>query len=574
MRALGIAVLSVVAGAAGAAGAGDVPTLVWRPHGQAERLWKDMPEDPQAKSVRLVGGTTPACAGPALRRAKAALGAAPSGPLALRTLGVETALEPGLTGGYRVRGGQDVAALQDAWLEADDAEAFVLALRPRAGTRITPERLAAAERDARVLYDRLGAAGSTPHAAPASDADCGSTWSVLDLRALPGGKGKLQLTFAVEGNCGCRAPAEAPAAQRARAWRVVGTTRLAPDQRSNDGKRHEVRFKADDPDYAVFAVCGCAEEEQQAEEPPPAVALPAAAAGVAAACGQRCAALQPRVQERLREAARAGQDAELLEGRSQRLSRELAALKKTAPRKPKGKPTPKARKALETAAAALGKKEAEAREAQGAAALARQQADYLQGAATEAVSSFEGCYGTCPPAGGAAVASGGSGQILGLPKYAVIGGGAAVVLGLVVLAGGDSSGEAGEPSSVAVSPSGSAPVDKSGTYAVSITVESDPGNHEAVIGLRRVTQLRIVAAAPRIEFIAAEPWVTLPGTFDGERFDAATDGTVAGRGQVGVGFTGTLCTAGLNGRLGLGLGGELPGGQAVFYRVIGSRIGP
>jgi hypothetical protein len=83
-----------------------------------------------------------------------------------------------------------------------------------------------------------------------------------------------------------------------------------------------------------------------------------------------------------------------------------------------------------------------------------------------------------------------------------------------------------------------------------------------------------VAAAPRIEFIAAEPWVTLPGTFDGERFDAATDGTVAGRGQVGVGFTGTLCTAGLNGRLGLGLGGELPGGQAVFYRVIGSRIGP
>jgi hypothetical protein len=240
-------------------------------------------------------------------------------------------------------------------------------------------------------------------------------------------------------------------------------------------------------------------------------------------------------------------------------------------------------------------REQEAKRAGEAADRARRQADYLEQSAREAMDGYEACFRRCPPPRKTQVAQARSDG--GVPKPLIIGGGAVLVGGGLILLGGgdDGSPEGGRPPtgtsprpspspaaspspSPSPSPSQAPPVDRSGNYGVNINAEADPGGHNSFIGLGRVTQVNVTATATlagaAFQATGPSPWVAVVGTYDGQRFNATGRGTVAGRPNVGVSFTGTLGASGLNGQYIMGTGRELPGGQPITYRVIGTRSGP
>ncbi len=600
-------------------GASDRLTIFSRLQPQAERLWREMPDDPRAKSVRLVGGTVPECARAALIAAKAVLSERQAGPLALRTLALETEVPPAFREAYRVGMGSEAEPVYEAYLQSDDADEFLGALRGRASARLRPERLAAAEQETRVLFDSLRGAQSGPYVVRSGEEACGTVWGALDFRALPVAANRRQLSFATDGNCRCRAPANAPAPLKLSAWRVLGTVALEPDGRSTEQTALNLKWRAKDPEYVVFAACGCADEDEKDAEAPPAVPLPAVAAAVDPACGSRCQSLQGQVRQRLHDAASAGEKAQRLDQRARRAQEELEAYKQKleeaakakAPRKkpakpkvetpglgvpsvflaaaetpPKPRPAPRPRtKAPPAPDPQLLAREQEAQRSSEAADLARRQADYLQQSADAALQSYEACFRACPPPPRRTEVAQASAK--GFPKPLVIGGGAVLVAGtfLVLGGGGDEQPAEGNRPPPAPSPSPSpmpspsptAPGggEQSGIYGVGITVEADPGGHNGFIQLGRVTQVNVTAVAgAAFSATGASPWVAVNGGYDGNRFNATGQGTVAGRPNVGVSFSGTLNASGLNGQYVMGAGRELPGGQPITYRVIGQRSGP
>lgn len=63
----------------------------------------------------------------------------------------------------------------------------------------------------------------------------------------------------------------------------------------------------------------------------------------------------------------------------------------------------------------------------------------------------------------------------------------------------------------------------------------------------------------------ASPWVTLSGTINADgTFVLTGSGTVAGRSNVGVRWTGTAQGNNLSGRIVVGTGGELPNGPIEY----------
>jgi hypothetical protein len=218
---------------------------------QANRLWQDIPDDPAAaEKVKRLGATPPACAIEALRRAKATLKRAELGRLAVRALEMKLSLEPSTLRDQRISSIAHLAEVFDQYLESSDEQDFVR----RTGA---PEPVQAA-----ALYRYFQRARSDQVVLAAPDAPCAVVRLLFEIRALPNEPGRLYASFVADGQCGCRVPAAAPPGLKLGRWRVAGLARMKPGDRSFEGRKAEVKWKLDEPRYAVLAVCGpCPKED-------------------------------------------------------------------------------------------------------------------------------------------------------------------------------------------------------------------------------------------------------------------------------------------------------------------------
>lgn len=126
----------------------------------------------------------------------------------------------------------------------------------------------------------------------------------------------------------------------------------------------------------------------------------------------------------------------------------------------------------------------------------------------------------------------------------------------------------------------------SANCAVNAAIQTYPDldirQHDSFVGLRSMplrvgtglaatANLVIAQAGRSVTVTGAAPWVEVTGPLaaDGS-FVAEGRGTVAGRGDVRVRFTGKLTPMGVTGDYTMGVGGELPGAQPITY-VVGAR---
>jgi hypothetical protein len=348
---------------------------------QANRLWKDLPEEPAAdgsRNVTLLGGTSPSCAGEAMRRTRAALQRAAIGRAAVRSLAMSVGLDRAMLREQRIASVGELAELFDQYLGSSDEEDFIR----RTGAAV-PARAS--------LYRHFLSSRSDQVLLASPDASCGVVNLLFEIRSFANQPGRLHAWFVADGHCACRAPAT-PGAKLGR-FRVAGRARMEPGDRSFEGRQAEVKWKLEEPRYAVLAVCGpCARDEQEAGTRVP------AASG---ACG-RCDPLRDAAKGWEQEAVRA----------------DAAAATASLERRT-------------TAAATLQQRAAAARDA-----------------AAEARDAAGRCGESCPApppvvAGGDRQAPSG-----GATKKILIGGGAAVaVAGGVIALGGGSTSDASSTSS-------------------------------------------------------------------------------------------------------------------------------
>ena len=220
---------------------------------QANRLWQDIPDDPATGAkVERLGATSPACATEALRRAKAAVARAELGRLAVRALGMKVKLEPATLREQRISNVAHLAEIFDQYLESSGEQDFVR----RVGA---PEPIRTA-----ALYRLFLRSRSDQVVLASPDAPCDVVRLLFDIRSLPDEPGRLYASFVAEGHCRCRVPAVAPPGLKLGRWRVAGLARMKPGDRSFEGRQAEVKWKLDEPRYAVLAICGpCPKEDSE-----------------------------------------------------------------------------------------------------------------------------------------------------------------------------------------------------------------------------------------------------------------------------------------------------------------------
>ena len=113
-----------------------------------------------------------------------------------------------------------------------------------------------------------------------------------------------------------------------------------------------------------------------------------------------------------------------------------------------------------------------------------------------------------------------------------------------------------------------------GAFLLGISVLSDPAGHDPFIALARSIVGNVaVVGDPTITITGSGAWVPVSGELkpDGS-FVATGKGTVAGFPNVSVRFTGTWTEYdGFSGEYAMGVGGELPGGQPITYKVDAKR---
>jgi hypothetical protein len=105
-----------------------------------------------------------------------------------------------------------------------------------------------------------------------------------------------------------------------------------------------------------------------------------------------------------------------------------------------------------------------------------------------------------------------------------------------------------------------------GTYILvaAVEVESDDGGHKGPIGMPSEIDLDVEVASITVNGTA--PFVGVSGDLaDDGKFDVTGSGTVAGIADVSVRFVGTITGSSLVGQYSMGVGGELPGGEAITY---------
>lgn len=124
------------------------------------------------------------------------------------------------------------------------------------------------------------------------------------------------------------------------------------------------------------------------------------------------------------------------------------------------------------------------------------------------------------------------------------------------------------------------PFNPSGTYTVTNTVTSDPGQHREFVNLEPSTVLTVTVTGSTIRIVCppGSRWTLLEGSFNPSTgdFTATGRGVAAGFPNVQFRFTGVITLTGssqgrLSGVLAIGVGNELPGGQAIQFGVNGSK---
>ena len=172
---------------------------------------------------------------------------------------------------------------------------------------------------------------------------------------------------------------------------------------------------------------------------------------------------------------------------------------------------------------------------------------------------------------------------------AAAGGGALLGVGLLASGGSDST-TGGTPPSAPQTPttppsgppspptSGAPPA---GLFGVQLVCIDNPRGHHEQVRADQVSQVEVTgtatirsAAAATITFGGPSPWVGVTGTWDPAtgRFTATGRGRVAGNASIRCNFDGTLTPSGeLEGDYVMGVGGGLPGGGTVTYRVQGRK---
>jgi hypothetical protein len=118
-------------------------------------------------------------------------------------------------------------------------------------------------------------------------------------------------------------------------------------------------------------------------------------------------------------------------------------------------------------------------------------------------------------------------------------------------------------------------------YGVQLVCTDNPRGHHEFVRADQVTQVEVggtatfhSAAAAAISFGGPSPWVGVSGEWDPAtgRFTATGRGRVAGNANIRCDFNGTLTPSGeLEGDYVMGVGGGLPGGGTVTYRVRGRK---
>ena len=180
----------------------------------------------------------------------------------------------------------------------------------------------------------------------------------------------------------------------------------------------------------------------------------------------------------------------------------------------------------------------------------------------------------------------------GLSKNAKIGIAAGVaVVGVGAAAAGGSTSAAQGPApqpSTAPAPGPSAPPTNQqpgqsafGFYGVNLVCIDNPRDHHQFVRADQVSQLEVTgvatmmsAGAATVTFSGPAPWVGVGGEWDPAtgRFSATGRGRVAGNPNIRCDFNGTLTASGeLEGDYVMGVGGGLPGGGTVTYRVTGRK---
>jgi hypothetical protein len=154
--------------------------------------------------------------------------------------------------------------------------------------------------------------------------------------------------------------------------------------------------------------------------------------------------------------------------------------------------------------------------------------------------------------------------------------GAATVGGAVAILLGVSNDERGEDP-ITIDPGGPGTTfNPTGSYPSMTSVTNDPGEHRFFILLANNLVLTVTVSGGNMTITgpSGSNWVTVTGTYNSDtRMGVLTgSGTVAGFPNVGVRFEPTFTTTGaMSGSLTIGTGGELPGGQAATYSVMGQR---
>lgn len=157
---------------------------------------------------------------------------------------------------------------------------------------------------------------------------------------------------------------------------------------------------------------------------------------------------------------------------------------------------------------------------------------------------------------------------------AVGSGGSATTTSVPVATGGSGNSVSTTTTTAPPTTTSSTPANLTGTYEVNVVDCSDPGGHRRFTG-DPPSRIDIQANGSNFTATGQPPWVRVDGTIDNTgRFRAEGRGTVAGFPNTLVIFEGQIDMASphrLNGSYRMGAGGELPGGQAVDFRLQGRK---
>jgi hypothetical protein len=184
-------------------------------------------------------------------------------------------------------------------------------------------------------------------------------------------------------------------------------------------------------------------------------------------------------------------------------------------------------------------------------------------------------------------ASGASAPLTSNPLFWGGVGGAGVATGIALGGGGSETtttapGTSGTGTTVSTTTTTAPPVttttstavNLTGTYEIAIVGVGDPGGHRPFTG-DPPPLIQIQVTGSNFTATGSAPWVRVDGTIDASgRFQASGRGTVAGRSNVMVTFEGNIELTSpnrLTGTYRMGTGGELPGGQAIEFRLQGQK---